>query len=29
MRDLTFIAQLAAFDHVIATASDTSYKDLR
>jgi tripartite-type tricarboxylate transporter receptor subunit TctC len=28
MRDFTFIGQLAAFDHVIATASDGPYKDL-
>lgn len=29
MRDFSFIGQLAAFDHVIATASDGPYKDLR
>jgi tripartite-type tricarboxylate transporter receptor subunit TctC len=29
IRDFTFIGQLAAFDHVIATASDGPYKDLR
>ena len=29
LRDFTFIGQLAAFDHVIATASDGPYKDLR
>jgi tripartite-type tricarboxylate transporter receptor subunit TctC len=29
MRDFTFIGQLAAFDHIIATASDGPYKDLR
>lgn len=29
MRDFTFIGQLAAFDHVIATATDGPYQDLR
>jgi tripartite-type tricarboxylate transporter receptor subunit TctC len=29
MQDFSFVGQLAAFDHVIATASDGPYKDLR